>query len=229
MKSLRSFVILFILLLLIIVIFFSKFSISSFINNISDRMNNIFSSTYSLEEFEKIKLENQKLKSEIENLEKSIISNRGEELEGFVYSRYPFSGKENIIINLGKKDGVSEEMAVLTEEGFLLGKVINVNNFTSEIETIFNSEWKSSASVGLENKAVLIGGNNLKLDLVSKQALLSTGDEVLNSSSEFPFNSLIGFVNEVKNNSSDTWLEVSVNVPYSLNEVRKVIVLTQFP
>ncbi|MEX0689958.1 MAG: rod shape-determining protein MreC [Candidatus Paceibacterota bacterium] len=182
------------------------------------------------QEIEKLEMENQSLKSEIENLKNSILSNRGEALTAQVYSRYPFDGSKNIVINIGESDGVEVGMAVLTKENFLIGNIVNASNHSSEVETIFNIDWRKSVVIEeRENQALLVGGNTPIVDLIPKDELINIGDRVLSISPDFPLNTLIGTVKEIENDPNEPWIRAQVNVPYDLKNIQEVIVLIQFP
>ena len=51
-----------------------------------------------------------------------------------------------MVINKGKKDGIETDMAVLSKEGFLIGKVITVNEVSSKVKLIKNQDFGSKVS-----------------------------------------------------------------------------------
>ena len=62
-----------------------------------------------------------------------------------------------MVINKGKKDGIETDMAVLSKEGFLIGKVITVNEVSSKVKLIKNQDFGSKVSALIDGKENSIG------------------------------------------------------------------------
>ena len=218
----------FIIILLIgFMVFYGQTSLSSTFNNVK-----IFLASFSFEgkceDCESLIQENKYLKFELQK-HRNSSADESEGKIAKVFSRYPFNDREYIVVNLGKNDGIKIDSPVLTPSKYLLGKVVSVYDNQSEIETIFNPEWKSSVALKVpEIKAVLKGGQVPKLELISKDSEIKEGDFVFNISPDFPYEKLIGEVKNIKKNPEETWHTALVEVPYSIDEITEVIILNEF-
>ncbi|MEE0880817.1 MAG: rod shape-determining protein MreC, partial [Turicibacter sp.] len=62
-----------------------------------------------------------------------------------------------IVINKGSQQGIQENMAVLSKEGFLIGKVISVNELSAKVKLIKNQDFGSKVSAIIDGKDDSIG------------------------------------------------------------------------
>lgn len=147
-----------------------------------------------------------------------------------IYSRYPFNDQSVVIINLGSADGMREGMPVFLERGVLFGKVRAVRRTQSDVETIFNTSWKTSVSVGEKNiKAVYVGGPVPMLDFIPKDAVVTPGDAVLNIAPDIPLHASLGTVFSTDPSSYDVWQKAKVSPDFDLNNFHTVLVMLDFP
>ena len=130
-----------------------------------------------------------------------------EPLHATVISRNPDQWEEKIILNKGSVHGVEKNMPVMTARG-LIGKIILVTPFTSEVELLYtnNSNYRVSALVQGEKGNVygLIEGfdaerNELILKRIDSSQKVQVGERVVSSGlgGIFPKGILIGEVTEV--------------------------------
>ncbi|MEK7542835.1 MAG: rod shape-determining protein MreC [Patescibacteria group bacterium] len=149
--------------------------------------------------------------------------------EADLYSKYPFNDKEILVIDAGSDDGMKVGMPVFLRENILIGRISSIKKTQSEVETIFNSSWRSSVFIGSRKiKAVLRGGKSPILELVPKNAVLEKGDSVANSSPNFPLGAYIGTVLNIYNDGSDLWFTADVDTGYSIQDARSVFVIADF-
>lgn len=179
--------------------------------------------------FADLKTENISLKQELEKLRAWEASDKSQFLEAQVYSRYPFSDKNIIVIDKGAVDGVTEGMPVLAKKNVLLGKVKSVRQFQSEVVTLFDPEWKSSVSIGEGHiKAVFHGANTPRAELIPKDATLKIGDEIKNIAPELPIGLSIGVINSTTTDEKKVWQTALVDTPFSMEDIDTVLVMTNF-
>ena len=130
-----------------------------------------------------------------------------ERLHATVIARNPDQWEEKIILNKGSAHGVERNMAVMTARG-LIGKIILVTPFTSEVELLYtnNSNYRVSALVQGEKGDVhgLIEGfeaerNELILKRIDSSVKIEVGEKVISSGlgGIFPKGILIGEVTEI--------------------------------
>ena len=193
-----------------------------------------FDGTLSYEGSKALEAENLVLKKEVMRL-----SSLGEspflpyEFEGAlrgVYSRYPFNTKGAFVVDFGERDLGVQGMPVLSKGGVLVGRLTNISRTQSEVQTIFDDRWATSVAVGDDRvEAVLAGGRVFRLELVPKDANISVGDIVVNISPEFPLNVPVGVIKEIRKSQEDLLPLVSVDPFVRVEELREVVVVTEFP
>ncbi|MDP2705635.1 MAG: rod shape-determining protein MreC [bacterium] len=146
-----------------------------------------------------------------------------------IYSRYPFADHSFLIVDLGAKDGIVEGMPVLVKERILLGKIVKVKSSFSEIQTIFDPAWRSSAGIGSQRtKALLIGGLTPDLELIEPTAIVNDGDSIINISPDFPFGLVIGKLKNLDKPLSQPWFKAELEVSFDINSLKEVLIITDF-
>lgn len=142
-----------------------------------------------------------------------------------------------ITIDKGKKDGIKNDMAVITSNG-LIGKINKVYSNSSEVKLITSNDanYKISVSIrinGVDNYAILNGydqeKNLLKVTGVSKTISINKGDAVLTSGlgELFPAGIFIGEVSEIENDKYDLSKNVYIKTNQDFNSIHYVSVLKE--
>ena len=113
-----------------------------------------------------------------------------------------------IVINKGSQQGIQANMAVLSKEGFLIGKVISVNELSAKVKLIKNQDFGSKVSAIIDGKDDSIGTvegydyieDELVMTQVSKNVTVEQGDAVITSGlgGVYPRSLLIGYVDRVE-------------------------------
>lgn len=113
-----------------------------------------------------------------------------------------------ILINKGKQQGIEPNMAVLSKEGFLIGKVITVNELSAKVKLIKNQDFGSKVSAILDGKEGSVGTvegydyttDELVMTQVSKDVAVEQGDAVITSGlgGVYPRSLLIGYVERIE-------------------------------
>jgi rod shape-determining protein MreC len=164
-----------------------------------------------LEEFAVLQTKVHNLEKENANLQE--LSDKEQSLLDYnpihatVIARNPDQWEEKIILNKGSKHGVEKNMAVMTARG-LIGKIILVTPYTSEVELLYtnNSNYRVSALVQAEKEDVygLIEGfdpeqNELVLKRIDSSKKIAVGEKVVSSGlgGIFPKGIPIGEITEV--------------------------------
>lgn len=186
---------------------------------------------------ESLVFENQNLKAELAQL-KEIVNRTPKDREdyefGFVYARYPFNVKNEVLINVGSNRGITEERPVFfgaySEEEIgkmvLFGSVKKVFKETSLVQTIFSNEWRSEVRVGdKETIAVLEGGSSPTIKLINKDSSIIEGDVIYSADERFPFGLPVGYIKDIGMSSDHLFKEAKLEVPYNLADVGLLMVL----
>lgn len=176
-----------------------------------------------------LRLENQGLRQEIDDLKNKLDLKSQPYLTAQVYSRYPFNNNQTLIIDIGSRDGVKVGWPVLAAENYLLGKIIKVKADVSEVRTIFSPDWKSEVKIGQGNiEAVLVGGRQPILDLIPADAKINSGDEIISASPDLPFGLFAGKVSEIILQSATSLQQAKLTTDYDPNKLVKVFIVSGY-
>ena len=200
-----------------------------------------------------LKEENEKLKEENSNLEQSlreleIIKSENETLKGYVnlkdkYTEYTtvpgyIINKDNsnfsqtLIINVGSKDGIQTNMAVISDEG-LVGRIMSVTDNTAKVQTLIDTGSAVSCLVGSAKDNVIVRGtldntNMLKATSIATSATLLEGDRVETSGlgGIFPKGIAVGTIKSITNTRNLTNRYASIEPAVNFNKLETVLVIT---
>jgi len=166
--------------------------------------------------YEELAAENERLreildiKAENPSLRKFTVSE--------VISIKPFVFPAEIIINKGTRDGLRENMAVVSKDLFLIGRIGRAWSTASSVITIFNSKSKISVVVDSTREiGVLEGGSVpfLLLRYIPIDSSVKKGDKILTSgySDFYPKGIEVGEVAGIEKESDTLFLKIHIK-PY---------------
>ena len=176
-----------------------------------------------------IEAENQELR-ELLGLQESFTAGWGT-VAAEVISREADNWYEKLTINKGSKDGISENMAVVDQNG-LLGKIVNVTENTSEVLLIIDSAGSLGGMMlnsSIQGVLQGIGGGKglINMTKLPYNADIQLNDVVITSGvgGVFPAGLLVGTVVKV-NSSSDGLSKEAIIQPYAdFNDIQFVLVV----
>lgn len=136
-----------------------------------------------------------------------------------------------VIINLGEKDGVMEDMGIITTKG-VIGIVVQVSDHYSKAISFLHSDSRVSCKIkrnDASGELHWMADNHLKakvLDLPLTTRVFK-GDTIITSgySSIYPKGILLGVVTEVSQNQSTQMLDVRVDLTQDFNALNHVFVV----
>ena len=185
------------------------------------------------------KEENNALKKEIKELKNLLeLKNTNYKLKyASVISRNTKDYFEEVIIDIGKKDGIKENLAVITKDG-LIGKIIKVTNKTSTVRLITSSNIYNKISVNIEadNKSVtgIITSydsltNSLTIEGITENVNIQTGSLVTTTglSDIYPSGILVGRVSRVMKDNFDLAYILKVEPTENLSSFHYVAVIVK--
>jgi len=179
------------------------------------------------EEAKKLVLENENLKAEIAKsdiLRSALPEGTMDYLDAFVYSRYPFNFKNELLVSVGAKDGVARGGAAVFG-GTLVGQVEDVFDNTSAVITVFDSRLKLPVRIGKgATQALLQGGSSPSAILIPREADVAPGDVVYSASPYFPYGLPVGEIGEVKISSDRLFKEATIKFGYDINALSAVLI-----
>jgi rod shape-determining protein MreC len=162
------------------------------------------------------------------------------------YAAYPQTGAQVIAkdagnwfdrfyIDKGTKDGIAQNMVVLTAGG-LVGKVTQVGaNFARVTSLVNDSSAVSAESVRTEDRGIvrgdvdLMGSGYCRMDYISLEAQIIPGDEIVTSNlgNTYPPGIVIGFVREVGTDELDLYKYAIIEPVVDFKKVRTVVVINK--
>ena len=193
------------------------------------------------------------LQAEIErlNAELAVLRQRAadaadlEEMLGFVQSdttrtllgarvlqHQPQNFENNLAIDRGSADGLTEGMVVLSPSGSLVGRITRVFADYAWVRVITDQASAVNVEVPsaqIDGSAVSNGDGNLTLELVPKNADVSEGDQVVTSTQSifFPAGLLVGVVISVSD-SDELFKRIVIEPSATLTRLDSVLVITSF-
>jgi cell shape-determining protein MreC len=168
-------------------------------------------------------LENQSLRAQLQQvkLAPSIIEqDHRRYILAPLYSSYPFNVSNQLLTAAGSESGVLEAATVFAAPDVFLGQVTSVTEGKSVVRTIFDPGWELPVKIG-EGKvdALLVGGQEPRLTLVSKRKPLIGGEPVYLASRDFPYGLMLGTVAELRQSKESLFLEGRLITPYTLADL----------
>ena len=133
----------------------------------------------SLRELENIRTENETLKEYL-----GLTEKYGEykTIPGYVINKDISNYSKTIIINIGKEDGIEENMTVIADEG-LVGHIVSVTDNTAKVRTIVDTSSSVSCLMSTNKGSIVCKGtldssSELKAMYISTEANMVQGDSV---------------------------------------------------
>lgn len=142
-----------------------------------------------------------------------------------------------LTIDKGSKNGIKKGDAVITNSG-LIGKIINVSNFSSTVKLLTTEEINNKISIKITNDdnkyyGLLVGydiyNNVYQIEGITESNKIQEGDMVTTTglTDYFPSGLLIGYVKNVVKDEYDLNSIVEVEPSVSFNDVSIVTVLNR--
>ena len=182
---------------------------------------------------------NESLEKEIQELKEALELNKTlteyTPINATILSRNKSYWYNTITIDKGKKDGITEDMAVITSKG-LIGKISSVSLTSSEIKLITSDDINFKVSIAIntnnvDNYAILNGydkkTNLIKATGIDKTTNINIGDKVLTSGlgEKFPGGIYIGTVEKIESDKYNLSKTVHIKTYQNFNDIHYVTVL----
>lgn len=191
-----------------------------------------------------LKKENAELKAKIINLSSTEEENRllRQQLdfqekqqatlkEADIVSYDPYGFSHYVTLNKGLKDGISDNMTVITAGNILFGKIQKSHDRHSQVMLISDQNNKVNVKTeSLTASGVLngnAGGNMLLMDLIEREAVIKKDDLVLTSGLDgiYPKDIIVGKITEIAPAGEGVFKQAYVAPAYSGIMNTKVFVI----
>ncbi|WP_440858907.1 rod shape-determining protein MreC [Staphylococcus shinii] len=224
---------------------FGQRAVSYPVHFVTGSINNLFAKDSSKEQNSKVKqleAENERLKSENKKYKKELdiedIS-KFEPISSTVLSRNPDQWMNTLVINQGAKDGIENNMAVMTSEG-LVGRISKVNQFSSQVDLISTNTRANRLSVNIQHDDKNVFGlidhydsknEELIITDINNKDSVKKGDKVVTSglADQLPSSIYIGEVSKVENDEYGLSKEVRVKTAANSSDLNHVYVAKRDP
>lgn len=196
-------------------------------------------------ENENLKTENNELKAKLSELE--IIKAENETLReyadladqyieyktvpAYIISKDLSNLSETMVINVGTKDGVYENMAVVSEDG-IVGHTISVTKNTAKVQPIIDSSSSVSGTMHISRDNLMVKGilnqeNKLKAVYIGAEADLVLNDMVETSGlgGIYPKGLKIGVLKEIVETSNVTEKYAILETAVDFSKLETVLVI----
>lgn len=225
------------------------------IQNLFDTVGNwINSGSLYFKNIKAIKDENDTLKSKIDTLEKEnrelgIYRQQNKELRDALnikdqFKDYKFFGAnitakdagnwfDIFVIDRGNKDGIANNMAVITSKG-LVGKVLNADALSSKVISIIDPDSSVSARITKSRELVVVKGDITlrdeglcRMDYIPVDVDIEIGDTVETSGigGIYPKGILIGKIKEIRKTNSEVNRYAIIEPTVDFKRLEEVFVL----
>ncbi len=173
-----------------------------------------------LRELEIIKAENTKLQEYMNLTQKYSSYNT---IPAYVINRDVSNYSSTLILNVGEKDGIKENMTVIADKG-LVGHVISVENSTCKVQVIIDPASTVSCTISTTGESIICKGT-LENSQILRASYIPTGAELIQGDSVstsgiggiYPKGIIIGTIKEIitTSNITDRYAIVEPAVDFS--------------
>ena len=183
-----------------------------------------------LREFEMLKAENTTLQ-EYMNLTDKYSSYQT--IPAYVINKDVSNFSSTLVLNVGTKDGIRENMTVIADKG-LVGHIVSVTENTCKVQVIIDSASTVSCSISTTNDSIICKGtleNNqiLRASYIPTGAELIQGDSVYTSGigGIYPKGIIIGTVKEIITTSNITDRYAIVEPAVDFSKIDTVLIINE--
>ena len=182
-----------------------------------------------LRELETIKAENETLKQYL-NLTQRYTDYKT--VPADVINRDISNYSKTIVINVGTKDGIKEDMTVIAAEG-LVGHVIAVTDDTAKVQTIIDSSSSTSCLLSTSRDSIVCKGvlndkKNIKAMYIATDATVAQGDTIETSGlgGIYPKGIYVGTISKIENSTDLSNRYALVELGVDFDKLKTVLVVT---
>lgn len=183
-----------------------------------------------LRELEIIKAENETLK-QYGNLTEKYQSYKT--IPAYVINKDITNYSKTIVVNVGKDDGIKENMTVIADKG-LVGNIISVTSNTAKVQTIIDSASSTSALASTTRDAMVCKGtidgtSTLKATYIAADSNIIEGDSVESSGMGgiYPKGIYIGKVTKVTEGKNKIDKTIEVETAVDFDKLETVLIITE--
>lgn len=142
----------------------------------------------------------------------------------------PESASQVITIDLGERDGLKLEQAVVAQ-GFLIGKVKRLSAQTAEVWLLANRNLLTPVRLtGSQTTGILSGGiRGMVVGNIPIDTKIEAGELVVTANLEglYPAGIAVGQVEEIISRQEEIFLSTRINTPVNIGAINQVFIVSQ--
>lgn len=175
--------------------------------------------------------ENKKLRSQLDFLETNNYRAVAAEVIAREALLEGVEEGQDLIINKGSRDGIAVGQGVVSEEGLIIGKIIEVKDGSAKACLTTSSGCRLAATIqnGSRTQGLTDGdlGLTIRMDYIPQLEKLTLGDTVITSGlgDKIPRGLVIGKISEIRNESNEVWQDATIEPLINLNNLLVVSVI----
>ncbi len=139
----------------------------------------------------------------------------------------------NLVIDRGRFDGLRSGLAVVSEEGIMVGKIVEVKDSSALICLTVSPNCQLAAMVQNQNQNNTQGitdgdlGLTIKMSYIPQLEKIAPGDVITTSGlgDNIPRGLVIGRITQVRNGSNEVWQEATIEPPLNFDGLTVVSVI----
>jgi rod shape-determining protein MreC len=221
------------------------YNLGSFFNRPSDKPDSIEYLQIKLEEAEKeiarlnvansqqqeLEEENKKLRAQLNLTRKYNFQTVTAEVIARESLLEGIAERQDLVINKGLEDDLALGQGVVSEEGVIIGKIIEVKEASAKICLTINSGCKLAAAILNQNRTQGITdgdlGLTIKMNYIPQLEKISVGDTVITSGlgEKIPRGLVIGKIIDIRNESNEVWQDATIEPLVNLNNLTVVSII----
>lgn len=228
-----------------------KSVMSSFVDNLEDYYNYMY-------KYDELEEENERLKAHVAELEEEYreytdISEENSRLRSLLslserHSDYKFetaniiswtasNHSSSFIINKGTSAGLELYQGVVTENGYLVGQITQIDSSSATVTTILDSTSSIGAIINETGETAIVNGDFtlfqdglVKLSYLQHDTRVSSGNTIITSGKGgvYPQGLVIGHVGDVVNSPSGLDVYATVTPAAEIKDLTHIFVITDF-
>ncbi len=138
---------------------------------------------------------------------------------------------QDLVIDKGKRDGLVPDLVVLDSQGLVVGKVVEVQDFSSRVCLLTNNTCKLAVTVLNNDRTIGVSGGDLgltvKINFVGQTEPVSVGDIIVTSGLEenIPGGLILGKVSQINDRENDVWQDINVEPLVNFNSLQVVSII----
>ena len=201
--------------------------------NISLRNENL-KLIYEVSELKETKRENEVLRRQLDFSEDMCLNGSCFQWEvGRIIGKDPSNYGKYIIIDLGAKNGIEKNQAVIVSGGILIGKIIEVFDNSSKVMLITSSDSSINSITQTTRANGAVKGKyatGVKLEMINQNEELIPGDLVITSGleSKIPKGLIIGKISNIEESANEVFKTAHLDLFVNFNRIEEIFIIKNY-